>query len=301
MSSKNPTGILQTNIPEVTLLKRGKVRDVYDLGEHLLFVATDRISAFDVIMPTPVPDKGRILTAMSRWWFEHFRGRVPNHLVADENKAWPKALAARKKELRPRSMVVRKTEPLPVECIARGYLAGSGWKEYQKSQTVCGLPLPRGLRESDEIPGGPIFTPATKAEVGHDENINYHQTEKVVGEEVARTIHDYTLEIFREASRLARERGVILFDTKFEFGVLEGKIVLIDELLTPDSSRYCLVEDYKPGHSVVNLDKQYLRDWLDSIKWNRTPPAPELPEDVVMNTRARYLEAYRRITGSALE
>lgn len=301
MSDTHAKGILQTHIPEVTLLKRGKVRDVYDLGEHLLFVATDRISAFDVIMPTPVADKGRILTAMSRWWFEHFRTRVPNHLVEDEDKAWPAALTARKAELRPRSMVVRKTEPLAVECVARGYLAGSGWKEYHKSGTVCGIPLPAGLRESDEIPGGPIFTPATKAEVGHDENISYHQAEQIVGEKAAQTIRDYTLEIFREASRLARERGVILFDTKFEFGVLNGEIVLIDELLTPDSSRYCLAEDYKPGRSVVNLDKQYLRDWLDSIKWNRTPPAPELPEEVVFNTRERYLEAYRRITGTELQ
>ncbi|KXK29179.1 MAG: Phosphoribosylaminoimidazole-succinocarboxamide synthase [Candidatus Hinthialibacteria bacterium OLB16] len=296
----NP-GILETCLDEVPLLKRGKVRDVYDLGDKLLFVATDRISAFDVIMPTPIPDKGRILTAMSRWWFEHFRHLAPNHLVEDEEKAWPAQLSHRKTELLPRSMVVRKTNPLPVECVARGCLAGSGWKEYQTSGTVCGIPLPSGLRDSDEIPGGPIFTPATKAEVGHDENISFEQASEIVGKAQAEEIRRMTLEIFREAARLARERGVILFDTKFEFGFLDGQIVLIDELLTPDSSRYCLLEDYHPGKSVVNLDKQYLRDWLDSIQWNRTPPAPELPEPVVRHTRERYLEAYRRITGSALE
>ncbi len=293
-------GVLESHIPEIPLLKRGKVRDVYDLGDRLLFVATDRISAFDVIMPTPVPDKGRILTAMSRWWFEHFRTRVPNHLVADEAAEWPAAPAHRQEELLPRSMVVRKTRTLPVECVARGHLAGSGWKEYGKTRTVCGISLPEGLLESQELPGGPIYTPATKAEVGHDENITFAQTVDLIGEQAAARIRDYTLEIYREAARIARERGVILFDTKFEFGQLNGEIVLIDELLTPDSSRYCLVEDYKPGQAVVNLDKQYLRDWLDSIEWNRTPPAPALPEEVVRNTRARYLEAYRRITGSEL-
>jgi phosphoribosylaminoimidazole-succinocarboxamide synthase len=294
-------GILETNLPEVPLLKRGKVRDVYDLGDKLLFVATDRISAFDVIMPTPVRDKGRILTALSRWWFNHFRDRVPNHLVKDEEAEWPKALAARKEELLPRSMIVRKTDPLPVECVARGHLAGSGWKEYQKSRTVCGIPLPEGLVESQEIPGGPIFTPATKAEVGHDENVSFDQAVEIVGRRTAAQIRDFTLEIYREAARVAGERGLILFDTKFEFGLLEGEIVLIDELLTPDSSRYCLAEDFTPGQPVVNLDKQYLRDWLDSIQYNRKPPAPELPEDVVENTRLRYLDAYRRLTGVGLE
>lgn len=294
-------GILETNLPEVPLLKRGKVRDVYDLGDKLLFVATDRISAFDVIMPTPVRDKGRILTALSRWWFNHFRDLVPNHLVEDEEAEWPKVLAARKEELLPRSMIVRKTDPLPVECVARGHLAGSSWKEYQKSRTVCGIPLPEGLVESQEIPDGPIFTPATKAEVGHDENISFDQTAEIVGKKTATQIRDYTLEIYREAARVAAERGLILFDTKFEFGLLEGEIVLIDELLTPDSSRYCLAEDFKPGHPVVNLDKQYLRDWLDSIHYDRKPPAPELPEDVVENTRLRYLDAYRRLTGVGLE
>jgi phosphoribosylaminoimidazole-succinocarboxamide synthase len=294
-------GILQTHIAEVPLLKRGKVRDVYDLGDKLLFIATDRVSAFDVIMPTPIPDKGRILTALSRWWFDHFRNRVPNHLVDNEEAEWPKALAGRKAELLPRSMVVRKTQPLPVECVARGHLAGSGWKEYQKSRTVCGIPLPEGLVESDEIPGGPIFTPATKAEVGHDENISIDQASEMIGQKTAEKVRDYTLEIYREAARISRERGLILFDTKFEFGLLEGDIVLIDELLTPDSSRYCLAEDFRPGQPVVNLDKQYLRDWLDSIHFNRLPPAPELPEEVVRNTRDRYLEAYRRLTGFDLK
>jgi len=294
-------GVLETNLTEVPLLKRGKVRDIYDLGENLLFVASDRISAYDVIMPTPITDKGKILTAMSRWWFEKFRDVVPSHLVEDENAAWPGALASRIDELLPRSMVVRKAEPLLVECIARGHLAGSGWKEYKKSGTVCGMPLPSGLVESQEIPGGPIYTPSTKADEGHDENINFEQSLDIVGEETATKLRDLTLQIFREAYEQSRENGVVLFDTKFEFGMLDGEIVLIDELLTPDSSRYCLVEDFKPGESVVNLDKQYLRDWLDSIDFDRKPPAPELPSEVVSNTRERYLEAYRRITGSSLD
>ncbi len=293
-------GILETNITEVPLLKRGKVRDVYDLGDKLLFIATDRISAYDVIMPTPITDKGKILTAMSRWWFEHFRNKVPNHLVADESAEWPEALAARKEELLPRTCVVRKSEPIMVECIARGRLVGSGWKEYQKSGKVCGIDLPSGMVQGDEIPGGPIFTPSTKAEEGHDENISFEGACEIAGKETAQKIKDSTLEIFAEAMRIASDRGVILFDTKFEFGFLDGEIVLIDELLTPDSSRYSLAEDFKPGEPVVNLDKQYLRDWLDSSGWDHSPPAPELPAEVVSNTRERYLEAYRRITGSSI-
>lgn len=293
-------GILETHLTEVPLLKRGKVRDVYDLGDKLLFVATDRISAYDVIMPTPITDKGRILTAMSRWWFEHFRNSVPNHLVADESAEWPAALADKKAELLPRTCVVRKSKPIMVECIARGRLVGSGWKEYQKSGTVCGIPLPSGLIQGDEIPGGPIFTPSTKAEEGHDENITFEQACEIVGVETATRIKDATLEVFGEAMKIAAERGVILFDTKFEFGFLDGEIVLIDELLTPDSSRYALAEDFKRGEPVVNLDKQYLRDWLDSSGWDHSPPAPELPDEVVQGTRERYLEAYRRITGSSL-
>ena len=294
-------GVLETNLTEVPLLKRGKVRDIYDLGENLLFIATDRISAYDVVMPTPITDKGKILTAMSRWWFDHFRKRVPNHLVEDEATAWPEALAPHKEELLPRSMIVRKARPLAIECVARGHLAGSGWKEYRANGTVCGIPLPSGLIESQEIPGGPIFTPATKAEVGHDENIDFERASQIVGKETAKRLRDLTLEIYREAARLSKQRGVILLDTKFEFGTLEGRIVLIDELLTPDSSRYTLAEDFQPGKPVENLDKQYLRDWLNAIGFNRKPPAPELPEEVVRNTRERYLEAYRRITGSTIE
>jgi len=294
------SGVLETNLTEVPLLKRGKVRDVYDLGDKLLFVATDRISAYDVIMPTPITDKGKILTAMSRWWFEKFRDKVPNHLVEDESAEWPQALADRKGELLPRTCVVRKSKPIMVECIARGRLVGSGWREYQKSGTICGIKLPEGMVQGDEIPGGPIFTPSTKAEEGHDENISFEQACDLVGRDTAQRIRDATLEIFAGAMRIAGDRGVILFDTKFEFGFLDGEVVLIDELLTPDSSRYSLAEDFKPGEPVVNLDKQYLRDWLDSSGWDHSPPAPELPEEVVTNTRARYLEAYRRITGSSL-
>jgi phosphoribosylaminoimidazole-succinocarboxamide synthase len=238
---------------------------------------------------------------MSRWWFAHFRDRVPNHLVEDEDAAWPEALAGCKDELQPRSMVVKKTKPLPVECVARGHLAGSGWKEYQASRTVCGVSLPGGLLQGQEIPGGPLFTPATKAESGHDENITFERTSDILGKATAAKVRDYTVSIFREAARLAREKGVILFDTKFEFGLLNDEIVLIDELLTPDSSRYTLAEDFELGKPIVNLDKQYLRDWLDAIEFNRKPPAPELPDEVVKNTRERYLEAYRRITGSPLE
>jgi phosphoribosylaminoimidazole-succinocarboxamide synthase len=296
----NTSGMLESSLPEIPLLKRGKVRDVYDLGDRLLFVATDRISAYDVIMPTPITDKGRILTAMSRWWFNHFRELVPNHLVEDESAEWPEELEDRKADLLPRSMVVRKSLPLPVECVARGYLAGSGWKEYLANGTVCGNPLPEGLVQSQEIPGGPIFTPATKAEEGHDLNIDFDQAAEMIGLEKAERVRDLTLKIYREAAALAKARGVILFDTKFEFGELDGEIVLIDELLTPDSSRYTLAEEYQAGGTVRNLDKQFLRDWLDSTDWDRTPPAPDLPEEVVQTVRNRYLEAYRRITGSEL-
>jgi len=301
MDSSLGKGVLETNLTGLRLLKRGKVRDVYDLGDKLLIVATDRISAYDVIMPTPITDKGKILTAMSRWWFDKFRDLVPNHLVEHEAAEWPEVLAERKQELLPRTMVVRKARPLPVECVARGYLAGSGWREYREDRKVCGIPLPEGLLQSQEIPGGPLFTPATKAEEGHDENISFQKTTQILGRETAEKVRDLTLEIYRKAAALAREKGVILFDTKFEFGLLDGEIALIDELLTPDSSRYCLAEDFEPGKPVVNLDKQYLRDWLDSIHFNRKPPAPELPEEVVYNTRERYLEAYRRITGSLLK
>lgn len=299
--TKNPmNGMLESNLLEVPLLKQGKVRDVYDLGDHLLFIASDRISAFDVIMPTPIPDKGRVLTAMSRWWFNAFRNQIPNHLVDDESKAWPSVLNHRKDELLPRAMVVKKADPIPVECVARGYLAGSGWKEYQTEGTVCGMALPSGLKENQQIPGGPIFTPATKAVEGHDENISFDQAGEIIGWETVEALRDHTLHIYSEAARMAADRGLILLDTKFEFGWYGGEIVLIDELLTPDSSRYCLAEEFEVGGPVRNLDKQYLRDWLIEIQFNRQPPAPELPEQVVQNTRERYLEAYRRITGSEL-
>lgn len=293
-------GVLQTNLADVKLLKRGKVRDMYDLGDNLLIVATDRISAYDVIMPDPIPGKGIILTATSRWWFDHFRDLVPNHLVPNEEALWQSQLAQHQSEMQPRSMIVQKAQPLPIECVARGYLAGSGWKEYQAQRTVCGIPLPDGIEQNGEIPGGPIFTPATKAEEGHDENISFEQTVDIVGKEVAEKVRDLTLRIYRDAAILARERGLILCDTKFEFGTLNGEIILIDELLTPDSSRYFLAEDFAPGKSVFNFDKQYLRDWLDSINFNRTPPAPNLPEEVVLNTRRRYQDAYERLTGKSL-
>lgn len=290
--------VYRTNFPDLQLFRRGKVRDVYDLGNNLLMVATDRISAFDVIMDEPVPGKGEILTALSLFWFDKTKDIVPNHLLAsnveDYNDERCRAYA---EQLRGRSMLVKKTSPLPIECVVRGYLAGSGWKEYQQSRTVCGLPLPDGLVESSKLPE-PIFTPATKAEEGHDENISFEQAAALCGEELARDAREKSIALYTAAATYAMSRGIILADTKFEFGVDEtGNLILIDEALTPDSSRYWLRELYKPGESQYNFDKQVLRDYLETLDWNKQYPPPPLPEEIIQKTYAKYREALERLTG----
>jgi phosphoribosylaminoimidazole-succinocarboxamide synthase len=278
-------------------VRRGKVRDVYDLGDMLLIVATDRISAFDCVMPNGIPDKGRILTALSLFWFGMFRD-VENHLIATDVADYPANLKPFWDQLAGRSMLVKAARVVPIECVARGYLAGSGWKEYQQSQTVCGVSLPAGLRQCDQLPQ-PIFTPATKEESGHDININFAETSRRVGEALARSLRELTLSIYTRAADYARTRGVIIADTKFEFGLIEDdRLILVDEILTLDSSRFWPAEKYEPGRDQESFDKQYVRNWLERQDWNKTPPAPALPPDVVMNTRAKYVEAYEKLTGN---
>lgn len=292
----NPA-LLQSELPFP--VRRGKVRDVYDLGDALLIVATDRISAFDVIMPNGIPDKGRVLTAISMFWFEKFK-QFENHLLAADVSQYPHALQRFADQLRGRSMYVRKASVVPIECVARGYLAGSGWKEYQKSQTVCGIQLPAGLRQCDKLPK-PIFTPATKEESGHDINVDFDEMVRRAGKETATELRDRTLSLYQQAADYAATRGVIIADTKFEFGTLpDGKMILIDEVLTPDSSRFWPMDQYVPGKDQPSFDKQYVRNWLETQTWDKTPPAPALPNDVVQGTRKRYLEAYERLTGKAL-
>lgn len=292
--------IMQTNLKTLRLLGRGKVRDIYDLGDRLLIVATDRISAFDVVMPNPIPDKGRVLTQLSRFWFELTREIVPNHLISTDVREFPPECRGYEEVLAGRSMLVLKAKPLPVECVVRGYLSGSGWEEYRKTQTVCGLRLPEGLVESSRLEE-PIFTPATKAEAGlHDENITFETMEGIVGADLARQLRETAVSVYRKARAFAEERGILIADTKMEFGIRDGKLILIDELLTPDSSRFWPKDAYQPGQSQKSFDKQYLRDYLLSIRWNKTPPAPTLPEEVIQKTRQKYLEAYERLVGSPL-
>ncbi|MDR3672850.1 MAG: phosphoribosylaminoimidazolesuccinocarboxamide synthase [Holophaga sp.] len=288
------TTLLTTHLP-FPAFRRGKVRDVYDLGSQLLLVATDRISAFDCIMPEGIPDKGRILTQVANFWFGATRAILPNHLVATEVDDFPAALKPFKDELQGRSILVRRTKPLPVECVVRGYLAGSGLKEYQHSGTVCGIPLPAGLRNADQLPE-PIFTPSSKAETGHDENMDFAATAALVGADLAGRMRDLSLALYRRGRELALERGILLADTKFEFGLLpDGQLILIDEVLTPDSSRYWLAESWKPGSNPPSLDKQFLRDYLETLPgWNKQPPAPHLPEAVVQGIRNRYLDLAQR-------
>lgn len=273
---------------------RGKVRDVYDFGDRLLFVATDRISAFDWILPTGIPDKGRVLTQLSRFWFDFLK--VPNHLLSMNPLDLPLPADTNVDELVGRTMVVRKTRVFPVECVVRGYLAGSGWKEYKSSQTVCGVKLPSGLRESDRLPS-PIFTPATKAETGHDENISFDRMTQIVGTHAAEALRDQSLRIYEKAARYAHDRGIILADTKFEFGLLGDQIILIDEVLTPDSSRFWPADQYTPGGGQPSFDKQYVRDWLESTSWDKNSPPPNLPGEVIDRTRSKYIEAFERLTG----
>src|ERR1035437_9592742 len=299
MANSNNKTVLQLDLPGVKKLKSGKVREVFDLGDRLLFVATDRLSAFDVIMPNGIPRKGEVLTQISYFWFAQTESFQPNHLLSRANDPVPENLQPFASQLVRRSMIVKKAKPLAIECVVRGYLAGSGWKEYQKSQTVCGIKLPPGLKESSELPE-PIFTPATKAETGHDENISLAQAAKIVGADIAEEARAKSLKIYNSARDYARQRGIIIADTKFEFGQLDGKLILIDEVLTPDSSRFWPADQYQPGRGQPSFDKQFVRDYLETLDWNKTRPGPVLPPDVVAKTSAKYLEAYERLMGRKL-
>jgi phosphoribosylaminoimidazole-succinocarboxamide synthase len=291
--------VLQLDLPGIRKLKSGKVREMFDLGDRLLLVASDRISAFDVIMPNGIPRKGEVLTQISFFWFDRFASLVENHLLAGANDPLPKYLQSFAGKLSRRYMIVKKAKPLAIECIVRGYLSGSGWKEYRKSRTVCGIPLPSGLTESAELPE-PIFTPSTKAEAGHDENISFEQAAGIVGADLALQARDLSLKIYKAGRDYARQRGILIADTKFEFGESDGKLILIDEVLTPDSSRFWLADQYRPGQGQPSFDKQFVRDYLETLNWNKTPPGPMLPADVVAKTSAKYLEAYERLTGRKL-
>jgi phosphoribosylaminoimidazole-succinocarboxamide synthase len=292
--------VFETNFPGMKLLSRGKVRDIYDLGDSLLIVASDRISAFDVVMPTPIPDKGKILTQISDFWLSFLADTVENHLISTDASQFPSVCAPYVEQLRGRSMWVKKANVLPVECIVRGYLVGSGWKDYQKTGKVCGIQLPPNMQEAQQLPE-PIFTPSTKAAQGaHDENISFDIMAATTGDEMARRVRDITIEIYRKAAVYAAEKGIILADTKFEFGLIEGRLALIDEVLTPDSSRFWPADKYQVGSNPESFDKQYLRDYLVRSGWKSSDPAPELPPDVVENTRTRYLEALERLSGRSL-
>jgi phosphoribosylaminoimidazole-succinocarboxamide synthase len=292
--------ISATEFKTLTLKGRGKVRDIYDLGDQLLIVATDRMSAFDVVMPNPIPDKGRILTQLSKFWFDLTKGIVSNHILSTEVKDFPKTCEPYQEILKDRSMLVTKTEVLPVECVVRGYLSGSGWEEYQKTGEVCGIRLPKGLVESTKL-DEPIFTPATKAEMGlHDENITFERVEKIIGSDLAQRVKSLSMAVYQKARDFAEQKGILIADTKMEFGMRDGKLILIDELLTPDSSRFWPKDEYQPGGPQKSFDKQYLRDYLLSIRWDKRPPAPQLPEEVVRKTREKYLEAYERLVGKLL-
>ena len=291
--------ILQLDLPGIKKVRSGKVREVYDLGDSFLLVASDRISAFDVIMPNGIPRKGEVLTQISHFWFEKFSDLVPNHLLAKANDPLPANLQPYAAQLARRSMIVKKAKPLAIECIVRGYLSGSGLKEYKKSQTVCGIQLPAGLVDSSELPE-PIFTPSTKAEAGHDENISFEEACKIVGTDLATQARDLSLKIYKAGRDYAKQRGIIIADTKFEFGLFEGKLILIDEVLTPDSSRFWPADKYAPGRGQPSFDKQFVRDYLETLTWDKTPPGPTLPAEVVAKTSATYLEAYERLTGKKL-
>ncbi|HEY2432998.1 MAG TPA: phosphoribosylaminoimidazolesuccinocarboxamide synthase [Vicinamibacterales bacterium] len=301
--------VLETSFADLTLHGRGKVRDIYQVGlgseEALLLVATDRISAFDYVLGSAIPDKGKVLTQLSAFWFERMGDLVPNHMIATDVRRYPAALQKYASELKGRSMLCRRTRPVPIECVARGYLSGSGWKEYQKTGMVCGVKLPGGLRESDRLPQ-PIFTPATKEDSGHDINISEDEAARIIGRELTTRLRDLTLEIFRRGCEHAESKGIIIADTKFEFGLVGGgnpaaDVVLIDEVLTPDSSRFWPKDDYRPGGAVPSFDKQFVRDYLEEIKWNKQPPVPALPDPVIARTREKYVEAFRRLSGRELE
>ncbi len=295
-----PDAVYQTEFPGLKLFRRGKVRDVYDLGEHLLIVATDRLSAFDVVMPQPIPDKGKVLNQISNFWFAAAAGVIPNHLVATRAEEFPPECRPYTGQLRGRSVLVRKTKPLAIECVVRGYLSGSGWNEYRESGSVCGIHLPSGLQESSQLPE-PIFTPATKADVGHDENIDFNRASEIVGPEVARKVRDISIEIYKLGVGIAAQKGIIIADTKMEFGLIGDRLILIDELLTPDSSRFWPKEKYREGVPQESFDKQYVRDYLLSIGFNKQPPGPLMPAEVIRNTSRLYREALKKLTGRDLE
>ena len=292
--------LLRTDIPELELYASGKVRDVYRVdNEHLLFVATDRISAFDYVLVTGIPNKGKVLTQLSLFWFELLRDIVPNHLVTADVKQYPAVLRPYEEQLRGRSMLVVRADMVAIECVVRGYISGSAWKEYKQTSSVCGISLPPGLRESDQLPE-PIFTPATKALSGHDENISFERMAQQAGPALSRELRDLSMRIYQTAADYARQRGIIIADTKFEFGRTAGGLVLADEVLTPDSSRFWPADTYQPGQAQGSFDKQYVRDYLEEIRWNKQPPAPALPAEVALQTSEKYLEAYRRLTGREL-
>lgn len=299
MASPQTNAIVwETNLPGIHFLNRGKVRDLYEVGDWLLIVATDRLSAFDVVLPTPIPDKGRVLTQLSLFWFNLLHDVIPNHVASAAD--WPAALSAYAAQLEGRSMLCRRTKPLPIECVVRGYLVGSGWKDYRATGKVCGIELPKGLQESARLPE-PIFTPSTKATAGHDENISFEDAVSTIGAERAERVRDVSLEIYRRAAAYAEPRGIILADTKFEFGLIDDELIWIDEALTPDSSRFWPAEGYQPGRAQPSYDKQFVRDYLERIGWNKQPPGPELPPEVVAATREKYREAYRQLTGHELK
>jgi phosphoribosylaminoimidazole-succinocarboxamide synthase len=292
--------VSMTEFKTLNLKGRGKVRDIYDLGDKLLIVASDRISAFDVVMPNPIPDKGRVLTQLSWFWFELTKEIVSNHFISTDPRDFPKDCQPYRETLDGRSMLVRKTEVLPIECVVRGYLSGSGWEEYQRREEVCGVSLPKGLVESSKL-REPIFTPATKAELGlHDENISFERMKEIIGKDLAQKVRSFSLSIYQKARDFAEEKGILIADTKMEFGVKDGGLLLIDELLTPDSSRFWPKDEYQPGRPQKSYDKQFLRDYLLAIQWNKMPPAPELPDEVIQKTREKYLEAYKRLVGRPL-
>ena len=291
--------VFETVLPGCELRARGKVRDVYDAGEYLVIVATDRLSAFDYILPTPIPDKGRVLTQTTLFWLELLGGIIPNHFVSANVADYPDPFPRHRDQLEGRSMLVRRANMIEVECVARGYVSGSGWKDYQRTGSVCGIPLPAGLRESDRLPA-PVFTPATKAQSGHDENIPFETVAAQIGVELAERLRSYTLQIYNRAAIYAESRGIIIADTKFEFGFLGDQLILADEVLTPDSSRFWPRSLYKPGGPQPSYDKQFVRDYLEGIRWNKQPPAPALPEDVIAKTSDKYREAYRMLTGKSL-
>jgi len=292
--------LLSTDFKDLKLYKRGKVRDVYDLGDKLLIISTDRISCFDVILPSGIPCKGKVLTELSSFWFDFIKSIIPHHLITAEINKYPKDVNKYKTQLQGRSMLVKKTKPFPVECVVRGYLSGSGWLEYKKTQSICGIKLPPGLLESDKLPDI-LFTPSTKADVGHDMNVDQKYIEKIVGGDCADRLKKISIDIYKKASEYALSRGIIIADTKFEFGTFGNEIILIDEALTPDSSRFWPKDQYQPGRPQPSFDKQFVRDYLLSIDWDKNPPAPILPREIIEKTSQKYLEAYKRITGKELK